>query len=126
MSEFADALAEFRSIVSTITMKSWSGGARHHENLTEFHHYWGGNKKQTRGRRAGQGLKNGVRCRPTRTEEVVPKKKLKYKKSGIPSKIKFPRADDPRLWARQYAWFKIHPEADVYNPQKNGRPRKSS
>ena len=98
---FNKLLAEFREIASTIPVRKWQGPVKKHENLKALLLYW------------REGHNNGGRNYEKKHPE-----KSKYKKSGIPSKISFPRSEDPKLWGRQYAWFKIHPEATEYVPAK--------
>ena len=69
------------------------------KNLAEFNAYW-----------------------ETATGSQYQKKtKVIYKKTNIPEKITVDRKQDPKAWDKQYHWFRIHPEAEVYDPEPRGR-----
>lgn len=99
MTEFHKHLAEFRELTREVKHK---GNFKKFNNLQEFLDYYDNlyYRKNPRYRK--------------KTDKT-------YKKSDIPSKIPFKRSENPKEWNKQYGWFRIHPEATVYNPKSRGR-----
>lgn len=110
MTDFTESLAEFRVLTKDDkVMGNGLGTGRGRRpnafnNLKEFEDFWEVTKKNR---------KEYDRNREGRNKGI-------YTKSGIPEKILMKRVDDPKGWARQYAWFKNHPEAPIYAPKCQG------
>ena len=102
--DFNDALEEFKQISKEVLGPKYErsrGNIKKFSNLEEFKEF----HKNSYYYNAGfHGYK--------------PKTNKKYKKTNIPSKINVNRKENPREWDNQYHWFRLHPDAEKYEPHK--------
>ena len=101
--DFNDALEEFKKLSLEVlgSARRPHGNTKTFSNLAEFKEF----HKETTWHE-----------RKKKYYHYVKKTDKQYKKTNIPSKINVNRKENPREWDKQYQWFRLHPDAEKYEP----------